>query len=98
MSGTVSPVFLAAGFLGAGITGLSLTAPVPPLALLGGKKRITGLGYGGGEDILAADIDALAGGAAKFLVEPGWISPGKLFHAVDAEKLKIAEHGWSDGD
>jgi hypothetical protein len=86
------------GFLAAGIAGLSLTAPVPPLALLGRKKRIAGLGYGGREYVLAADIDVLAGGAAEFLVESGRILPGKLFHAVDAEKLKIAEHGWSDGD
>jgi len=86
------------GFLVAGIAGLSLAAPVPPLALLSRKKRIASLGYGGGEYVLAADINALAGGATEFLVEPGWILPGKLFHALNAEKLKIAEHGWSDGD
>jgi len=81
-----------------GMAYLSLAAPVPPLALVSRKKRIASLGYSGGEDILAADIDVLAGGAAEFLVEPGWILPSQLFHALNAEKLKIAEHGWSDGD
>jgi len=77
---------------------LSQTAPIPPLALLGRKKRIAGLGHSGGKDILAADIDALASGAAEVLVEPGRISAGKLFHAADAKQLKIAQHGRSNGD
>jgi len=77
---------------------LSQAAPVPPLALIGGKKRIACLGHGGGKDVLAADIDALAGGAAEFPVEPGRISAGKLFHAADAEQLKIAQHGRPNGD
>jgi hypothetical protein len=68
------------------------------LALLDGKKRIARLGHSGGEDVLAADIDALAGGAAELLVEPGRISPGKLFHAVDANQLKIAQHGRPNGN
>jgi hypothetical protein len=77
---------------------LAPAAPVPPLALLGGKKRIAGLGYGSGKDVLAADIDALAGGTAEFLVEPGRVLPSKLFHAADAKKLKIAQHGRPNGD
>jgi hypothetical protein len=77
---------------------LSQAAPIPPLALLGRKKRIACLGYGGGKNVLAADIDALAGGAAELLVERGWISPGKLFHAADAKQLKIAQHGWPNRD
>jgi len=89
----VSPRFLAAG-----ITGPSLATPVPPLALLGGKQRIAGLGHGGGEGVQAADIDPRARGAAEFLVEPGRILPGKLLYAADAEKLKIPERGWSDRD
>jgi hypothetical protein len=102
-SGTVSPFFVPTGFLSAGIldldkVGLSLAAPIPPPALLDGEKRIAGLGNGSGENILAADIDALAGGAAKFLIQRGRVAPGKLLYAADAKKLKIAEHGWSDGD
>jgi hypothetical protein len=102
-SGTVNPFFVAAALLAAGIldldkAGLSLAAPIPPLTLLGGEKRIAGLGNGGGENILAADVDALAGGAAEFLIQRGGVAPGKLLYAADAKKLKIAEHGWSDGD
>jgi hypothetical protein len=89
---------LAAGILDLDKAGLSPAAPIPPLALLGGEKRIAGLGNGGGENILTADIDALAGGAAKFLIQRGRVAPGKLLYAADAKKLKIAEHGWSDGD
>jgi hypothetical protein len=78
------------------MAGLSLAAPVPPLALFGGKKRVARLGHSGGENVLAADIDALAGGATEFLVEPGGILARKLFYAADTEKLKVAEHGWPD--
>src|SRR5579864_710293 len=89
-SGTVSPAFLpsrflAAGFLFVDTAGLSLAAPVPPLALLGGKERIAGLGHGGRKDVLAADIHTLAGGAAELLVEPGGILGRKLLYAADAE-------------
>jgi hypothetical protein len=72
------------------MAGLSLAAPIPPLALLGGKKRVARLGHSGREHVLAADIDALTGGAAKLLIKLRWILAGKLLHAADAEKLKIA--------
>jgi hypothetical protein len=77
---------------------LSQAAPVPPPALLGGKKRVAGVSHGGGKNVLATDIDTLAGGAAEFLVKPGGILAGELFHAADAEQLKIAQHGRSHGD
>jgi esterase/lipase superfamily enzyme len=38
------------------------------LALLSRKKRIACLGHSRGKDVLAADINALAGGAAELLV------------------------------
>jgi hypothetical protein len=79
-----------------GIASLSLTAPIPPLALLGGKKWVAGLGYGGRKDVLAADIDALASSAAKMLIELYRIALRKLLYAADAEQLKVAKHGWSD--
>jgi hypothetical protein len=78
------------------MAGLSLAAPIPPLALVGRKKRIACLRHCGGEDILATDIHALAGGATEFLVEPSRILAGKLLNAADTEKLKIAEHCWPD--
>jgi len=77
------------------MAGLALAAPVPPLALLGWKKRIAGLGDSRGKDVLTADINALAGGAAEFLIKPCWVLAGKLLHAADAEKLKITKHSWS---
>src|SRR5580765_1435419 len=92
-SGTVSSRFLTAG-----IACLSLPAPVPPLALIGGKKRVARLGHGSRENILAADIHALAGNAAQFLIEAGRVLAGKLFHAADAEQFKIAQHGGTNGD
>jgi hypothetical protein len=102
-SGTVNPFFLAAAFLAECFldldkAGLSPAAPIPPLALRGREKRIAGLGNGGGENILAADIDALAGGAAKFQIKLCRILTGKMLYAANAKKLKIAEHGWSDGN
>jgi hypothetical protein len=66
--------------------------------LLGRKKRIAGLGYSGGKDVLAAYIDLLASRSAKFLIELCGILAGKSLHAADPKKLKIAEHGRADGD
>jgi len=60
------------------------------------EKRVAGLRYRSREDILAADIDALASGAAELLIELSRIALRKLFYCPNAEKLKIAEHGWSD--
>jgi hypothetical protein len=82
----------------AGIAGFSLAAPVPPLAPVGRKKRIACLGHGGGEHVMAADIDPLAGSATELLIELCRISLGKLLYATDAEKLKVAEHGRPDGN
>src|SRR4051812_23255298 len=100
-SGTVSPAFFVARFLcgvllAAGIAGLSLAAPVPPLALLGGKKRVAGLRYGGRENVLTADIDALADGAAECPIQLYRIALRKLFDRANPQKLKIANHGWPD--
>ena len=78
------------------MAGLALTAPVPPLALFDGQKWIAALGYGGRENVMAADIHGLSGDAAKFLVEALWVLPGKLLHAANAEKIKITQHGWPD--
>src|SRR4029077_6238061 len=80
------------------MVGFPLPAPRPPLALLGRKQRIAGLSYGRGEDVLAADVDALAGNAAELLIEPGRVLPGKLLDAADTEKLEVAQHGRADGD
>src|SRR5258707_5714529 len=67
-SGMVSSRFLAAG-----MARFPLPAPVPPLALLGREQRIAGLSYGRREDVLAADVDALAGDAAELLIKVGWV-------------------------
>ena len=85
-------------FLFAGMAGLALPAPVPPLALLGGKKGVARLGDGGGENILTADIHVLAGDTTKLVIEPGWILPGKLFDAANAKQIKVAKHGRADRD
>jgi hypothetical protein len=73
-------------------------APIPPLALLGRKKRIACLGHSGREDVLAADINALAGQSAELLIQLSGILASKLVHAANPEKLKIAEHGWPYGN
>jgi hypothetical protein len=79
-----------------GIASLSLAAPVPPLALLGRKKWVAGLRYGGRENVLAADIDTLAGGAAELLIEFYRIALRKLLYRANPQKLEITKHGWPD--
>jgi hypothetical protein len=68
------------------------------LALLGRKQRIAGLRYGRGEDVLAADVNALAGKAAELTIEPGRVLPGQLCNVTDAEKLEVTQHGRANGD
>jgi hypothetical protein len=80
------------------MAGFPLPAPVPPLALFGGKKRIPRLGYGGPEDVLTTDVHLLAGNPAEPVVELDRILPRQLPHGVDAEQLKIPQHGRPDGD
>src|SRR5689334_19596551 len=88
-SGTVRPRFLSA------MARLALPAPVPPLALLRRKQRIARLLDRRGEDVLAADVDALAGHGAELPVEARRIAPGQLLHAADAQDLEVPQHGRS---
>jgi hypothetical protein len=85
-------------FLLASMASLSQAAPVPPLALLSRKQRVACLSYGGGENVLAADIDALPCDSAELLIKPCWTLPRKVFHAADTEQFKVAEHGWPHRD
>jgi hypothetical protein len=73
-----------------------LAAPVPPLALLGRKKWVACLRYGGRKDVLAADVDTLTGGAAELLIKLDRIALRKLLYGANPEKLKIVKHGWPD--
>jgi hypothetical protein len=77
---------------------LSAAAPVPPLAFFRGEQRVASLGYGGLEGVEAADVDALAGDAAKFFVHFSGILAGELADGADFQQLEIAEHGGAHGN
>jgi hypothetical protein len=66
--------------------------------LSGGKAWVTGLSDCSGEDIEATDVVGLAGDFAKLFVESMRIAAGELGNPVNAEQMKIAEHGRADGD
>src|SRR5271156_4044924 len=84
--------------LAAGIAGLSLAAPIPPLALFTGQARIAGLRYRCGENIEATNINRLAGFGTEALVKFFGILAGQLGHAANAEQVEIVQHGRADGD
>src|SRR5271154_1692452 len=84
--------------LAAGIAGLSLAAPIPPLALFAGQARIARLRHGGAKNVEAADIHPLAGFGAQALVQLFGILTRELRHAANAEQVEIAKHGRADGD
>src|ERR1700675_464878 len=84
--------------LAAGIAGLSLAAPIPPIALRAGKPGITGLRHSRAENIQAADIHRLAGLGAQALIQLLRILSGELRHAADPQQTEIAKHGGADGD
>src|ERR1700722_2116020 len=81
-----------------GMAFLSAAAPIPPLAFFGGEQRVAGLGYGGLEGVEAADVDALAGDAAKFLVHLARILARELADGADFQQLEITEHGGANGN
>jgi hypothetical protein len=56
------------------------------------------LGYRGLKGVKTADINALAGEAAKFFVHFARILAGELADGVNAQHFEIAEHGWADGN
>ena len=68
---------------------LSAAAPIPPLAFFRGEQRIARLGYGGLERVEAADVDALAGDAAKLFVHFAGILARELADGADFQQLEI---------
>src|SRR5271155_3001083 len=84
--------------LAAGIAGLSLAAPIPPLALFTAQARVAGLRYCCAENIQAANIHRLPGSGAQALVQFFGVLARELRHAANAEQIEIAQHGGADGD
>src|SRR5580692_4548083 len=72
-----------------GMAFLSAAAPIPPLAFFRGEQRIARLGYGGLERVEAADVDALAGDAAKLFVHFAGILARELADGADFQQLEI---------
>src|SRR5271165_148571 len=79
------------------IARLSLSAPIPPLALVERQPRIPCLRHGRPKDIQAADVLRLAGNLAKLLIELLWVLPRELGDAANAEQVEIAQHCRSNG-
>ena len=77
---------------------LPAAAPIPPLAFFRGEQRVAGLGHGGLEGVEAADVDALAGDAAKFFVHLAGILARELADGADFQQLEIPKHGGADGN
>src|SRR5215475_6589791 len=86
-SGVVS-----ARLLGPGMICFPLSAPIPPLALLGWESRILRLGYGGAKDVQAANVLRLPGDLTQFFVQLLRIAPRKLRHPVNAQHIEVADH------
>jgi hypothetical protein len=82
----------------AGIGGLSLAAPIPPLALVGWQPRIASLCDGRAKRVQAANIDVLAGDFAELLIQANGILFGEVRDTANTQKFKIAEYGGPDGD
>jgi hypothetical protein len=73
----------------AGITHLSLPAPVPPLALLERQLWIPRLGNGSAENIEATDVLCLAPDAAQAFIELLGIASCELLHFAHSQQLKV---------
>src|ERR1700676_276923 len=77
---------------------LSLAAPIPPLALLHGKPRVTRLRHRRAKNVEAANVLVLRSHAAQLLIESIRILPRQLRHAAYPQDFKIAQHGRTDGN
>jgi hypothetical protein len=82
----------------AGIGGLSLPAPIPPLALVGWQPRIASLCDGRAKCVQAANIDVPAGDFAELLIQANGILFGEVRDIANAQEFKIAEYSGPDGD
>src|ERR1700693_2068955 len=92
-SGVVRPLALFFGMVF-----LPQAAPIPPLTFFCGKQRVASLRHRGLKAVEAADIDALAGEAAKFFVHFVRILARELADGANAQQFEIAEHGGADGN
>src|ERR1700722_19888206 len=81
--------------LDAAILRLPQAAPIPPLALPGGKQGIARLRYSRGEDVEAADVLPLPCCTAKTLVEARGLLPCELGNIADTEKFEVPERSGS---
>jgi hypothetical protein len=72
---------------------LTQPAPVPPLALLRRKARISRLRHRRAECVQHADVLLLPGHAAKPFVKAFRVLPCQSRDGVDAQQLEIANHG-----
>ena len=77
---------------------LPLAAPIPPLALRGGKPRVLRLRYRRGENIEDAGVLPRSSHSAEPVVKALWVCAPELGDSVDAHPLEIAANGWADGD
>src|ERR1700682_2717542 len=77
---------------------LSQAAPIPPLALLRGKPRVTRLRHHRVKNVEAADVLVRRRHAAQLLIESLGILPGKLRHAAHPQEFKVAQHRRTNGN
>jgi hypothetical protein len=63
-----------------------------------GQQRVASLRYRGLKGVQTADIDSLAGEAAKFLVHFPGIPAREPADRANAQHFEIAKHGGADGN
>lgn len=78
--------------------GFSFAAPIPPLAFSRGQARVACLGHGSLKNIQDTGILALAGEPFEARVHFLGVLFGKLRDRVNAEPIKVAQHGGPNGD
>jgi hypothetical protein len=78
------------------LSALAVAAPIPPLALLDWKLRITGLRHGRTKDIETTYILMLRRGRAQRFIQSFGIPPGELRDAAYPENFEITKHGRAD--
>ena len=78
--------------------GFPSPAPIPPLAFFRGQAGVACLGNGGLESVEDAGVLALAGEPFETRVHSLGILFGKLRDGVNAELIKVPQHGGPNGD
>jgi hypothetical protein len=81
----------------AGISGLSLSTPVPPIPLLGRQRWIARLSDSCAENIQTTNVLSFTFQPAQGAVHLIGVAPRQLSHGANSQQVEVLQGCWSNG-